>query len=187
MSYLTNRRYGGYSPVSLTERLAGEGSQRAEVNNNLGVRQRTPVGAITRPVGAAIEAQRLTPFHASAASTNDPELLRRIPHASYTPGMYGDMSITPIILAANTSLLALSRPRNTRIYLMIQNTLAANILYAQFGNQADINAVQIQPGGNWLFDAVVPQNDLYLFSAAAGTVLVAYVNADIEGAVVAPE
>lgn len=188
MSYLTGRgRYGGYSPSVLDRRLPNN-SQSREIGANLGVAQRTPVGTITRPVAAAIDAQRLVPFHASAADSNDPEVLRRIPQASYTPGLYGDLSILPIQLQASQSLIALQRPRNTRIYLCIQNTLAANVLYANFGNLADAqNSIQIQPGGNWLFDAAVPQNDLSLFSTAAGTVLVAYINANIEGAVVAPE
>lgn len=145
---------------------------------------RAPSGMRQMPVGNIIDEQHLTPFSSADLPVDDPRIVRRIPQAGYTPGQYGDMIVIPVNIVAGTDLLALPRPTKTRIHLLIQNTLAANVLYYTFDNPAStINGIQIQPGGNAFYDQVVPQNDLHLFASVSGIILLAYINVDIENGI----
>lgn len=100
-----------------------------------------------------------------------------IPIQTFTPGVvYGDLTTLPVTFAGAGSQLVLPRPKNIRVYLLIVNTLAANPINFNFGNAADNTLYPIPAGGNYLADTSVPQNDLYIFSPVAGTVLVGFVN-----------
>ena len=56
-------------------------------------------------------------------------------------------------------------------------TYANNIKLYKFDKPAEVNSgFPIDAGGNVLFDAAVPQNDLHVWTAAAGTITVAFIN-----------
>lgn len=112
----------------------------------------------------------------SAAAAASPP----VPVQSVLPAaaqIYGDMSIIPIVFAGLGDLFVLERPKNTRIFLTIVNTLAANPINFAFGRAADnVSGIPIPAAGNVFFDTAVPQNDLHIFSPVAGTILVGYIN-----------
>lgn len=178
------RRYGSYSTPFTRAAIAGDqNTEERFVSDAIRTLTRTPVGTAQAPVGQIVDAQRLHPFNAQHYPNDSPEVTRRIPHASFDPGMYGDMQVIPIVLEANVDVLALARPVNSRVILIIQNTQAANILFATFDNAATtLNGIQIPAGGNLFFDSPTPQNDLHLLSTAAGTIILSYMNVDIVNA-----
>lgn len=100
--------------------------------------------------------------------------------ATYCPSMYGNMATFPIVFGAAGELVALDRPSQTRISLLVQNlSVVGNIFYC-FDRPADnVSCVAIGAGGNRLFDFSVPQGDLHIFSTGAGVVIVEYMNQDI--------
>lgn len=69
------------------------------------------------------------------------------------------------------SVLILPKPSTQRLFLFIINTSAVNQLIVNFGNQASaILGIPIAAGLGFLgFDAVVPQNDVYIIGSGAGT------------------
>lgn len=101
--------------------------------------------------------------------------------ANYTPGQYGNALTIPIVFGAAGEVIALRRPSNTRVSLLIQNlTVVGNIHYC-FDRQADnATCIAIAAGGNRLFDTAVAQGDLHIFSTGAGTVIIEFMNQDIQ-------
>jgi len=102
----------------------------------------------------------------------------------YQPGLYGDAFTFPVVFAgAGASGIALPRPKNKRVLLLIQNQLAANNIFYCFDRIADnVSCILIGAGGNRLFDSVVPQGNLYIFALGAGSVVIEYMNIDISTA-----
>lgn len=97
---------------------------------------------------------------------------------------YGDLVEFGIAFSGAGGILALERPKNTRIQLLIQNRLTLNgELFYSFGKEADngISSIGIPAGGNRLFDIFVPQNDLFLFASSAGSAIIEYSNLSITG------
>ena len=94
------------------------------------------------------------------------------------PERYGDMIVQNIAYAASGDIFILPRPTGKRAFLLIINELAApNQARVNFDKPADVNSgFPIDAGGNVLFDAAVPQNDLHVWTAAAGTITVAFIN-----------
>lgn len=82
-----------------------------------------------------------------------------------------------VVLAPNTLVPFLLSPPGKRNMLTLRNANAlggANI-YIDFGKIANaFSPLFIVPGQTVLFDTVVPQNDLYAFSDAAGTAGLAF-------------
>lgn len=77
---------------------------------------------------------------------------------------------------ANQSTNFLNSTDAYRNYLMLRNASAAANIYIGFGTDASaFSTLRLIPGAIALFDAVVPQDDLYYFAdAAAGTLCCAY-------------
>ena len=131
------------------------------------------------PIGNVIDEARLIPYRTKLEEGMSPDQARVIPQATFVPGRYGDMAQILVTLAANVDLLALSRPKNTRILLIVYNSAAANLFIA-FDQAANAGSLPIPPGGNLFLDNAVPQNDIHLFYAAgATTVPIYYINTDI--------
>lgn len=104
----------------------------------------------------------------------------------YNPGFYGDMTVIPVVYAGAQDQLVLARPKETRIYLVIVNPLPANSIYVNFDASAEpaaggaVKGVPIAAGnGAWVFDQVVPQNDVHIYAPVAGTILVGFINRNI--------
>jgi hypothetical protein len=103
------------------------------------------------------------------------------PDAVYVPQFYGDMIVFPVVFAAAGERLVLNRPNAMRTSLLIVNSTVAGIVFYTFDRVADnVSCVPIIAGGNRLFDFSVPQGDLHLFAAGAGTVIIEYMNRDIK-------
>lgn len=98
------------------------------------------------------------------------------PAPVYTPGSYGEAVTVPIIFSAAGALLALRRPTaGIRKLLIINNTIAGFAITVGYDGAPNVgNGLQIAAGGNLFFDVVVPQNDIWIFSPAAGTVQLIY-------------
>jgi len=99
----------------------------------------------------------------------------------YESSRYGDMVIQTVVFAAIGCILVLPRPSGIRTYLLIENLLAApNQIRVNFDNPASANSgIGIDSSGSWLFDSVVPQNNVYIFAPAAGSVQIAWINVNI--------
>ena len=141
------------------------------------VRNRAP-DAPPPPAGSVLNVDNLLPFKATLTSNMTPEEARRIPAATYAPGQYGDMAQATLVLAAGVDALALTRPKNTRVLMIVYNPTAANLFFA-FDQVASAGSLPIAPGGNLFFDNAVPQNDLHLFSVPGGAIPVLYMNVDL--------
>ena len=117
------------------------------------------------------------------AAEREAEFLRRLPQAVSNPGDYADAAVISATFLLAQNQLVLERPRGTRIYLLIQNqlpNLAANNIVVNFGAPARVtNGVLIPPGGNWLWDSRVAQNDVHVWAPAAGIVTVCYLNTNL--------
>jgi hypothetical protein len=103
------------------------------------------------------------------------------PTPNYDPSQYGDSITFGVVFTGAGEALVLRRPQTTRIMLLVQNfSVLGNIFYT-FDRTADngISCIAIGAGGNRLYDSVVPQGDVHLFSTGAGTVLIEYINRDI--------
>lgn len=83
---------------------------------------------------------------------------------------YGDFAHTKGSAGTDPAAAVLKRPATERIFLLIENTHAANDLYVAFGQQpsADIG-ITIPFGEGLLLDVGVPQNDVYLKGSGAAT------------------
>lgn len=140
---------------------------------------------VARPI---VPIRLVAPYDPKNAAPGEPEYDRRLPHAIANPGDYGDMAFNTVTFLAAGEQLALERPSGFRVYLLIQNqlpNLTTNNINVAFGQPATpiaagvSNGLQIPPGGNFLMDTRVAQNDVSIFAPAAGSVLVAYINADL--------
>ena len=102
-----------------------------------------------------------------------PEPWRSLIYASQRKGNF--QSVVGTVGA--TAILA--RPAESRTYLIVQNTSAANILFVGVGYQPTNNGTTITGlilaanGGNFE-PSVIPQEDIYLLGNAAGTSFVIY-------------
>lgn len=132
------------------------------------------------PVGNMVNAERLVPFSQRLSAGMTPEETRRVPAAIYNGGIYADMVQMLVPLAAGQEALALPRPKNTRILLVIQNPGVSN-LYVAFDQVASNAAMAVPPNGNLFFDAAVPQNDIHILYGAAVDILIPvfYMTADL--------
>jgi hypothetical protein len=109
-----------------------------------------------------------------------PPVTRKDSVPVYIDGNYGDSIIIPINIVANQPILALARPSNQRVMLLVQSQFAAGNMFYQFGKPADgFSSIAIIPFGNRLWDSSVPQGDLWLFSAVNGLAVIEYMNNNI--------
>lgn len=93
---------------------------------------------------------------------------------------HGDIAHIPFSVGVTASdQPILTRPANTRAFLLIQNTHAANILFVGFGIKPNSsNGIPIAAGGSLLMDAFVGQNDIWLAGSGANTTgILSYSNA----------
>lgn len=128
-----------------------------------------------RHPGDIIDPKRLTPRPVAQDTGSD----RRLQQAIFDPAKYGDMQIIPTVLPALGEAVVLSRPSNTRIYLFIQNNTAGVVTFA-FDQTVNLGSgITLAAGQSFVFDAAVPQNELHVFAAAGGSVIVAFINSDI--------
>lgn len=83
---------------------------------------------------------------------------------------YGDFAHTKGSAGTDPTAAVLRRPATERIFLLIENTHAANDLYVAFGQQpsADVG-ITIPAGEPLLLDVAVPQNDIYMVGSGAAT------------------
>lgn len=81
--------------------------------------------------------------------------------------------VTAALTAGTTSLKFLDQPIGKRNFLSFRNASSAGqVLYIDFNAQATTGSwLALQPGTIILFDTVVPQDDLYVISSAAGGAL----------------
>lgn len=88
------------------------------------------------------------------------------------PGSYGTALDFDLTFAGAGLLLALAAPSaGVRSLLIIENNIAGFVIRIGFGSQpAATSGLQIAAGGNLFMDIKVPQNDIWIFSPAAGTV-----------------
>lgn len=102
------------------------------------------------------------------------------PIAQYDPAKYSDSIVFAVTFAGAQEILALPRPQTTRILLVIQSiTVVGNIFFCFDRVASATSCIAIGPGGNRLYDGVVPQGDLHIFSTGAGIVAFEYMNRDI--------
>jgi hypothetical protein len=139
-------------------------------------RQQVPTDAVLRD---ALQNKAAVP---QAPAPTSSEQIRRQPQAGFEPGRYGDAVSLLVPLAAGVSLLALPRPRTTRVLLIVANP-TLQPLYFSFGQSATLGSMPIPAGSSLFLDAAVPQNDMYLFSAVGGNIPVQFINTDIANAV----
>lgn len=155
---------------------------RQSVENAAG--ERTLADTVNRssrqgPLGNVIDASRLLTPNAVMKEGMPLDLMRRVPTAVMDGGKYGDMVQLTVPIASGADVVAVQRPKNTRVLLIIINNQVAN-LYVAFDQTASAFSLPIPPGGALFFDAAVPQNDVHLFYGV-GAVLVPifYINVDI--------
>ena len=84
----------------------------------------------------------------------------------------------PLVVTVNFAIvggqIAVNQSQTSRIYLSIRNSeTSTNILYIGFGFLPAPNSANfsLPVGGQILLDYVVPQNDIWLFSAGANAVI----------------
>ena len=94
---------------------------------------------------------------------------------------YGNATTLPFTLVGGVAQLVLRRPpQGRRIELLIQNlNVAGNVAYSFDFAPSIAGSVNIVPGGNRLFDTVVPQGDVYLLCSGAASGVIEYVNKEI--------
>ena len=80
--------------------------------------------------------------------------------------------VTASVNVDTTSFKFLDQPIGKRNLLSFRNASATQTLYIDFNSQATTGSwLALAAGAIILFDAVVPQDDLYVISSAAGGVL----------------
>jgi len=81
--------------------------------------------------------------------------------------------VTAATTVGTTSFKFLDQPIGKRNFLGLRNaSTTSQILYVEFNSNATTGAwLAINPGTIVLFDTVVPQDDLYIISSAAGGVM----------------
>lgn len=80
--------------------------------------------------------------------------------------------------AAGTGTAFLTQPAGLRNLLLLRNpSTNTGSIYVGFGTPAGLlSSLKIDPGQTYLFDEVVPQNDVYAFSSAGETLAYAFSN-----------
>lgn len=124
-------------------------------------------GPVSPLIGVPPSATVPTPTMSLATTVLDPHH-----YAAVTEGT------TPGSTTSGAGSAFITQPAGLRNMLLLRNpsTNAGNI-YIGFGNPASLNSsLAITPGQTYLFDEVVPQNDLYAFSAAGETLVYAFSN-----------
>jgi len=77
--------------------------------------------------------------------------------------------VTASITVGTTSIKFLDQPIGKRNLLSFRNASATQTLYIDFNSQATTGSwLALSAGALILFDAVVPQDDLYVISSASG-------------------
>lgn len=93
---------------------------------------------------------------------------------------------TKVFVYSPVSIKIVDQPAGANLfrqYLMIRNDDAADTLFVDFGQNASaLSGVSLLPGEIIAYDAVVPQDDVYVFGAVGGNVSVLYGNITIPGA-----
>lgn len=161
--------------------------EQRKINDYIIPEARADITEEQPPIGGVVSQAQFRQFGTIEADARqayiEAERARRLPQAVAIPGEYGDATIFPVTYLAAGNILALVRPSGVRIYLLVQNqlpNLPANNIVINFGTPAAVGTgIIIPPGGNWLLDSRVPQNDLHIYSPAVGVVSVAYINTDI--------
>lgn len=92
-------------------------------------------------------------------------------------GQYGDLTTLSFVLAANQSLKVLGRPTFKRLMLQLQNRGLVNDFTYNLGGPATPASLGVPPGGSTAYMNSVPQNELYIFSAAGTTVAIGFIDA----------
>jgi hypothetical protein len=123
------------------------------------------------------------PVPQTLTAETSPEAARHLPQAVYDPQKYGDAISVTIPLQTAVDMLILTRPMGARLMLVIYNPTVGP-LYLSFGSDASVFSIPITSGSAIFFDAVVPQNDVHLFSAIGGNIPVIYINSLPVGTVV---
>lgn len=116
-------------------------------------------GPISPLIGAA-SATTPTPSVSSATTVLDPH--------HYANVVSGVLNVTQNATQAPFLL----QPASLRNMLSLRNGNAAGNIYIDFQQSASANSpIKIVPGQTYLFDEVVPQNDIYAFADAPALVL----------------
>lgn len=91
----------------------------------------------------------------------------------YDPHHYGLFNgSNPLNVPNGGSVLVLSEPTGLRNMLMFRNASVTANIYLDFGNPAGLfSTIRLTPNTMLLYDAVVPQDDVYAYADAAGAVL----------------
>lgn len=100
-------------------------------------------------------------------------------NASVDPHHYASvLSLYSPVPTVSPSVPFLTQPASKRNLLILRNDSAAANIYIDFGKSASAQStLKITPGQTFLFDEVVPQDDLYYFAdAAAGFLAYSYSN-----------
>jgi len=113
-------------------------------------------------------------------NTAAPETVQERPVANFSAQQYGDSGSIRIDLVAGTPQRALKRPINARVELLIQNLNIAGVVSYDFDNAPSVtSSIQIPALGNRLWDAAVPQGDLWMICPVAAVVIVEFINKDL--------
>lgn len=99
------------------------------------------------------------------------------------PHHYATLSGSASLPIGTTSTLVLASPPTYRNMLLVRNTGATNI-FIDFGADADVNRTPIRliPNAILIFDAVLPQDDVFAVSdAAGGAIGISYSNVNYTG------
>lgn len=86
---------------------------------------------------------------------------------------YADIVELPgLAVSEIASVKVLDQPSGLRNMLMLRNPSATQTIFVSFGREASANSIlALLPGAQIAFDIVVPQNDVWAFSSAAGGTL----------------
>lgn len=83
---------------------------------------------------------------------------------------YGDFAHLKGSAGTDPASPVLKRAATERVFLLIENTHAANDLYVAFGQQPSSEiGITIPAGEPLLLDVSVPQNDMYVLGSGAAT------------------
>lgn len=99
------------------------------------------------------------------------------------PHHYATLAGSASLTVGTTSGLVLASPPTYRNLMIVRNAGATN-LYLDFGLDADINRtpLRLAPNSVLIFDVVVPQDDVFCVSDAAGGILaLSYSNVSYNG------
>jgi len=129
-------------------------------------------GPVAPLIGAPPSATTPTPGVGTATVVLDPHHYANVVEATTTPSATAGVG-TPF----------LTQPAGLRNYLELRNpdTNTGDIFIGFQNPASSLSSIRITPGQTYLWDTVVPQNDLYAFGEVAGELLV-YSFSNIAGA-----